>query len=412
MRKLFIVAFACLIVSAPVVSNAGFFDIFRSNQSAQVKTSATTTVGYRQGDKATVILDVQKALAAQKLYSGDLSGLIGPKTEAALKAWQKSHNLTVTGVLDISTINSILGRGGVGDLRDGGTPMPCAMAAPQVKVLSPNGGETYHPGEQITVTWATCNIPATENVTIVFNQFQPTNGSYSVIQTPNDGSEEITLEDASEFGTDPTDWTYGTNFKISVVWTGSIRDYSDNLFSIVEDLGGGGCESDDVELSILPTTPAGVQTNLNDFPVLEFKVENNSNCDVRLNGIRLAYMTTDILPYFEDISLREKDTMVNIWPSETFDLQQGEFINFSDNGTTPYIIPSGDEQELVVVLEGYIQQTQGILTYAEYSNKNMIFGFPKLNPLDVDFVYPEDAFGITLTGDKWGSVVKLPPTAF
>lgn len=93
-----------------------------SNQSAQVvnfSTKTTENAVYKRGDKSDVILQVQKALTSKGLYKGDISGLMGPRTEKAISDFQKSNGLTVTGTLDQKTINLILNRG-AGDSRDGG----------------------------------------------------------------------------------------------------------------------------------------------------------------------------------------------------------------------------------------------------------------------------------------------------
>lgn len=93
-----------------------------SNQSAQVvkfSTKTTENAVYKRGDKSDVILQVQKALTSKGIYKGDISGLMGPKTEKAISDFQKSNGLTVTGTLDQKTINLILNRG-AGDSRDGG----------------------------------------------------------------------------------------------------------------------------------------------------------------------------------------------------------------------------------------------------------------------------------------------------
>lgn len=229
-KKAFALIFTMAFVAMPLATHAGFFDMFRIDfgQNAQVRTAVAA---YKKGDKAEVILQVQQALSAQKMYEGDLSGLIGPKTEVAIKAWQKSHGLTVTGMLDAETIASILGRGSepVGGNRDG---LECAGSAPQIMVTSPNGGESYEVGAQIEVTWETCNIPASAPIYITMgasangqgHTFLTTGGT----GTPNDGSEMFTL---------PESYTAGTYY-VSVFRSAPnyLRDFSDASFAIEEEL--------------------------------------------------------------------------------------------------------------------------------------------------------------------------------
>jgi len=113
----------------------------------------------------------------------------------------------------------------------------CLTNSPaSIHVTSPNGGETWTRGQQTTVTWTSCNIPASAQLQIDLSE-SVSSGAHTtsapIIQsTPNDGSETFTVS--------PTMWDYfvgpvGYPFKIyitgSVPPTGPI-DYSDNSFSI------------------------------------------------------------------------------------------------------------------------------------------------------------------------------------
>lgn len=114
MKRFFAPFIALLIFAAPAVSSAGFFDLFRlqvGNQTAQAKSSISFEEPYALtvGDKAEVVLEVQKILSDKKLYAGRLSGVLGTQTEFAIKVWQKNNKLPITGKLDAETIRSILG---------------------------------------------------------------------------------------------------------------------------------------------------------------------------------------------------------------------------------------------------------------------------------------------------------------
>lgn len=52
----------------------------------------------RLGDMGPVVLDAQERLAVLGYYTGDLDGDFGPKTERAVKAFQRDHGLTPDGI--------------------------------------------------------------------------------------------------------------------------------------------------------------------------------------------------------------------------------------------------------------------------------------------------------------------------
>ena len=122
-----------------------------------------------------------------------------------------------------------------------------STTTPSITVLSPNGGEIYNAGQQITVKWKSCNfspsisaggidirisisakLPSGENPVWALSQ---SSGGFSM----NDGQELITLPIALENG---TSLPYGQNFKIYVsrndpsAQMPSLGDLSDNLFTI------------------------------------------------------------------------------------------------------------------------------------------------------------------------------------
>ncbi len=96
---------------------------------------------------------------------------------------------------------------------------------PWIKVISPNGGETYTAGQQLAVKWQSCNVPASSHDIFVAlhqdGEFK--NVSYLSNATINDGSEIFTIPSVPS-----------GNYKIRV-GSSSARvgqDYSDNFFTI------------------------------------------------------------------------------------------------------------------------------------------------------------------------------------
>jgi hypothetical protein len=120
----------------------------------------------------------------------------------------------------------------------GNKGLPCLVGStiPQIKVMSPNGGETFTAGQQITVTWSTCNIPSNAQIAILLKDEVNGTNSTGFGSTNNDGSEMITLPASSSpfWNQSP----FGQRFKIKVnyklagqsTWTDG--DSSDNLFTI------------------------------------------------------------------------------------------------------------------------------------------------------------------------------------
>jgi hypothetical protein len=54
-----------------------------------------------------VVADVQSVLQEQGLYKGEVDGLVGPKTQEALAAYQSANGLAATAALDQPTLESL-----------------------------------------------------------------------------------------------------------------------------------------------------------------------------------------------------------------------------------------------------------------------------------------------------------------
>ena len=60
-----------------------------------------------QQDFSVMIVRVQAALMRFGYYRGDIDGLLGPATRAALKGFQRSEGLTQTGRMDLETLSRL-----------------------------------------------------------------------------------------------------------------------------------------------------------------------------------------------------------------------------------------------------------------------------------------------------------------
>ncbi len=108
-----------------------------------------------------------------------------------------------------------------------------------IQVLSPNGGEVYQDGQQITIKWKTCNIPTTEQIGMQLQYYDINDLPIGAISfgssvSVNDGIEIVTLPTISLIQTFNPNAISGQHFKVEVVRlvNPSIQDFSDNLFTI------------------------------------------------------------------------------------------------------------------------------------------------------------------------------------
>jgi hypothetical protein len=93
--------------------------------------------------------------------------------------------------------------------------------APWIKITSPNGGESYQPGQQVAVTWTTCNIPTNGvgSINISLTNYQNNWNDSLATNLSNTGSTTVTLPSSSTQGFVP-----GSEYKITV---GLVPGYSE-----------------------------------------------------------------------------------------------------------------------------------------------------------------------------------------
>ncbi len=113
----------------------------------------------------------------------------------------------------------------------------CApTTAPWIKVTSPNGGEVFTAGQQMNITWQSCNVPASTHLNF---SLETTNGSGNTSKALlceggmstwtndclNDGHQTITLG---------TNWATQGTYKVSIIALENVvaRDMSDAVFTI------------------------------------------------------------------------------------------------------------------------------------------------------------------------------------
>lgn len=191
---------------------------------APVPVVAPTATVLTKGVKSTEVAEVQTALKNQG-YTITADGSFGAKTEEVVKTFQKTVGLPVTGKVDSLTRSKLVNP----------TPTvacdPNADGAPWIKVISPNGGETFTAGQQITITWQSCYSPSNSVLIGLSSSFNSSVNS-KIITTNNDGQETIILPLSGGTGNQPL--ASGNYYKIGISLGGNpnLSDYSDNFFTI------------------------------------------------------------------------------------------------------------------------------------------------------------------------------------
>lgn len=395
---------------------------------------------------ATGVYDANTVAAvrtAQSRAGAPTDGTWGPTTSAKISnSWGTSWGESGYTKSDSTTTSPSAALGGGITIQPVLPQTICLPnSAPWVKVTSPNGGETYTAGQQITVTWTSCNVQNftganTSAVKIALKQ-QSTGTRYNLISdtnpqygygnfTQNDGFEVVVLPTSLTYPAAPI--SYGTDFRVIVALTdpyppletnnpGVIYDESNNLFTINGN--GGECDEDDINVSIDGNTPEGVQP-INQFNVLRFTIMNESNCDIRLDDIDVAYMTTDMKPYFDEIQVRDVNT--NAFLGENDELQEdpnfylGEQIDIEVHNPAPLngalLIPAGTDKELMLKLQNYQQPIfDNTVPYEAYLHKYLMFGFHDGGDFDFKWVNNNSPFTVQLENNTWGKRVRIPVTS-
>ncbi|PIP23720.1 MAG: hypothetical protein COX90_02840 [Candidatus Nealsonbacteria bacterium CG_4_10_14_0_2_um_filter_38_17] len=179
----------------------------------------------RIGDSSSEITALQTVLQKEGFLT-EVSGEFDEKTASAvvgfqekykaeiLTPWGLEHGTGYVGKTTRAKLNALYGCGVI-------PPFPVKS----ITVLSPNGGEQWAVGSTQTITWKTNNVPASQPINIV--SFKDSSGTeyHLLYDTPNDGSQAITVPNI----------TLGSYrlYLETTVDKKPVFDYSGNYFSIV-----------------------------------------------------------------------------------------------------------------------------------------------------------------------------------
>ncbi len=158
----------------------------------------------------TNVMKLQQDLHRLGYYTGTIDGNFGLNTKKAVSTFQKNHKIKVDGIAGphtLSIVASWIESGKARNLNESNWDLWCDEGKPLVRVISPNGGQKYEPGEIITVKWKTCNAPSNILGTIMFTYRDPIHPGASATamktasgkdETKNDGIEKMVLPNESD----------------------------------------------------------------------------------------------------------------------------------------------------------------------------------------------------------------------
>ena len=108
-----------------VQDNSGNMTVSLTNRVAgEVSPSASPSTSVSAPTPANDVGLAQQRLRERGYYSGPVDGVMGPNTEAALRAYQRDQRLSVTGKLDSPTTRALISETGVAAGRTVGTSAP------------------------------------------------------------------------------------------------------------------------------------------------------------------------------------------------------------------------------------------------------------------------------------------------
>lgn len=179
-------------------------------------------------------------------------GSYGPSTKTEVVAWQTINQLPPDGVFGYKSRIKALSGTTISKWNPGLTPtispisIPCTKTGPPaVKIISPNGGETFSVGQQVTVKWTSCNLSSTTNMNIMILNASTPQTKTSVFDSfvlpaksaQNTGTVTFTIPNDTEkasrgypFPAVPGQAVY--KVRIGEAKNEIVYDYSDNFFTI------------------------------------------------------------------------------------------------------------------------------------------------------------------------------------
>ncbi len=151
------------------------------------------------------VTKAQEILKTLGFFSGNTTTSFGPKTEQAVKSFQKAKGIEQTGTIGPKTRellnNMTLVDPSLVDERFLNSITCPTNTTPYVKVLSPNGGEVFNIGDTVTIKWNFCNSNKVMQISLLDTRYDSnletgeaiiggintTTGSYTWVVPPSLG---------------------------------------------------------------------------------------------------------------------------------------------------------------------------------------------------------------------------------
>jgi hypothetical protein len=232
---------------------------FAQNSQNYIESSVSFSKSLYRGLRDGQVKSLQDLLKEAGYFNDISTGFFGVKTEAAVKKFQSDNGIDSVGLVGKKTrevlnkkyiykssVDSLVQNNNIttatsisnnSSIDPAGYVDECNyIKGPYLKLISPNGGERYQAGQQITVKWKSCNIPTNTLLKITLSESLSSGAhtaSMTVAQnTPNDGQETfiLTNQQVSDYFAGPSGYPF--KIEITTYGTGASADSSDNAFFI------------------------------------------------------------------------------------------------------------------------------------------------------------------------------------
>ncbi|MCF7831445.1 MAG: peptidoglycan-binding protein [Candidatus Pacebacteria bacterium] len=387
-------------------------------------------------DKAT-FLAVSQFQTAHKLHA---DGLLGKNTISVMNnswgtSWGESGYTksggTTTTTTTTSTAPSMPVGGGITIQPVLPQTLCLPNSAPRIKVTSPNGGETYTAGQQVTVKWTNCNVLANHRVAIQLvyipvSVIQETPNSNTVApgnmttgwlnSNPipvNNGVAVITLP-ATNIWNSTFPYPSGLKeYQIQVIdidtglQYGAVDDYSDSRFTI------NASQNSSMDNECLEVTHISNQNSATEWimnssePVLgRFTIENDCGDEVEIESIDFGVLSLWNTPHFGELIMKEtggntilaEEEEVNVSPGWNGAPAKLGF-SFDINNNAGYELEDGEVLDFLVIAEDIFN---GVASYNIAYDLSFVIGIE-----DIDYVDTQTNQGYSLGESEWGDVIRL-----